>query len=71
MTPFEILEAEAQKNLIDMNTMQSTQSVALKAMRIYGMQEYMKGFEDSENASAKRIKELESEIENLETNNPY
>ena len=46
MTPFEILEAEAKKNLISITSMQSTQTVVLKAMRIYGRQEYMRGFED-------------------------
>ena len=45
-TPYEILKDEADKNLIDISVIFPVLGLIRKAMRIYGMQEYMKGFED-------------------------
>jgi len=50
-SPFEILDELAKKNMTNIQDMIPMQNLIVIAMRTYGRQEYMKGFEDGKKQS--------------------
>ena len=54
MTAYDTLKQEMDKSLIDISAILKAQGAILKAMRMYGMQEYMTGLKDGKDEKIER-----------------